>query len=352
VNLTGEKAVLTDVAEPASPPSRRIGLYLTALFFPVFVVVSYSGVIGSELGLLSVLISTGLYFAAIYFFYGLAELAVEGRTYLLWASAAAALVLGVLTNGLDRVWPLLTGGSMFLFGGVLVGRLCARGRRPATAYLLGAFAVALFFTAQFAGLWGFLMDQARDALTQWLPQLESAYRSAGRSPEAIQDDLAEFQRVGAVLIRLIPALTILGALVEFSLGFLLFSYVVDRRYPWLKFRAPFHSLRVPFALTPVMAVTILARLLAGDQVRLAADNLLAILALYYSVAGLALIEYYMKRFALSTWLRVGFYVLLTMTPLMQPRPLTALAVFGTLMLLGFIDSFTDWRRERPEAAVS
>jgi uncharacterized protein YybS (DUF2232 family) len=212
--------------------------------------------------------------------------------------------------------------------------------------------VALFFTAQFIGLWGFLMNEARNALAQWLPQLESIYRTAGMSPEATQDSLAEFERAWGVLVRLIPALTILGVLAEFSLGFLLFAHVVDRRFPWLEFRRSFRSMRVPFALTPVVAVTIVVRMIGNDAMRLAADNILAILAVYYSVAGLALVEYYMKKFALSIWLRICFYVLLTLTPFMAPRPLTAAAVFGTLMLLGFIDSFTDWRRERPKETAN
>lgn len=352
MNLTGEKTNVTAAAEHSLAGRRRLTWYLTTVLFPVFVVLSYGGMLGRQPELTAMLISTVLYFAAVYFFYGIAELACEGRTYLLWVTAVAAYVLGFLVTGLELAWPMITGCSMFLFGGAIVGRLCTQGRRPGRAYLLGAATVMLFFTAQFIGLWGLFMEETRALIPEVLTQLEPVYRSLGATPEAIQDDLAVVERMLTVLVRLIPALTLLGALAEFSLGFLVFAHVVSRRRPWQEFWPPFRSWRAPFAFTPVVAVTILARLLGNETVQLVSDNILAIFAVYYSVAGLALIEYYMNRFALSVWLRVSFYLLLTLTPFVNPRPLTAAAVFGTLMLLGFVDSFADWRRERPAAEAT
>jgi uncharacterized protein YybS (DUF2232 family) len=347
VNLIGEKSHLTASAEqpPAGRPSGSC--LLTTAAFPVFVALSYGRILGGEPNLAAMLVSTVLYFAAIYFFFGIAELACERRTYLLWITAVAAYVIGFSVAGLSFVWPMLTGCSMFLFGGVIVGRLCDRGQRPGRVYILGAAAVLLFFSAQFASLWGFLMDQTRAAVPQVMGEWEAMLRSMGATPEYLQDSLTQAEKIFAILVRLIPALTLLGALVEFSLGFLVFAYVINRRRPWLDFWPPFSRWRVPFGFTPVVAVTVLARLLGNDTTQLVADNILAVLAVYYSVAGLALIEYYMNKLALPRLMKPFVYVLLTLTPFIGPRPLTAAAVLGVMILLGFVDSFTDWRKEPP-----
>ena len=342
MNLIGEKPISTAAVEQLTS-GRRLSCYFTAMAFPVFVVVTYGPILGQLTPLVGLLISTILYFAAIYFFYGIAELAFERHTYLLWSSAVAAFVVGFLATGLTDIWSVLTGCSMFLFGGVIVGRMCRDGHSPGRTYLIGAAVVALFFTAQLFGYWAPLMDQTSQDIPRVLAEMEPIYRSFGFTEEATQDILAQAERLFGVLVRLIPAFTVLGALMEFSLGFLVFAHVVNRRHPWRGFRAPFSRWRIPFAFTPVVAITILARLLGNDTAQLVADNVLAILALYYCIAGLALIEYYMNKLSLPPLLRFSFYMLLFLTQFVSL--LAATAAFGTMTLLGFVDSFADWRKE-------
>lgn len=329
--------------------SRRITHVVTVVLFPVVAILAYSQSTAQLSFLLTALISILVYFATIYLYFGIAELAFDRRTNLLWASAIAAFILGFLVSGLTNVWPLLTGCSMILFGGVIAGRMMADGKPLGRVYVLAGLAVAAFFTAQFSSLWGpmmeWMMTEVRPVL---LTQMESLYDSAGIEVGATQDALAQYGKMLAAITRVSPALTLLGALVQFSLGFLAFSYVMGRRYPLKRLWKPFTNWRVPFAVTPLLAVVIIARLVGNETIQLVADNVLAILAVYYSVAGLALIEYYVNKLSLSPLLRISFYLMLFVIPLWSFP--AAVALFGTLILLGFVDGFTDWRNKEPESA--
>ena len=162
-----------------------------------------------------------------------------------------------------------------------------------------------------------------------------------------QDALAQSEKMFTAITRIVPALTVLGALTQFSIGFLIFSYLMARRYPPKHLWIPFSNWRAPFALTPLLAVVILARLVGNETYQLIADNVLLILAVYYSIAGLALIEYYMNKLSLSPLLRISFYLMLFVTQFWSF--LAAAALFVTLILLGFVDGVADWRNKEPEA---
>ena len=71
---------------------------------------------------------------------------------------------------------------------------------------------------------------------------------------------------------------------------------------------------------------------------LVADNLLLILAVFYSVTGIALMEFFMKKFYVSMLGRILIYILLFLSHVIG---------FALLAFLGFVDSFYDWRRKYP-----
>ncbi|MFQ6008511.1 MAG: DUF2232 domain-containing protein, partial [Candidatus Zixiibacteriota bacterium] len=100
-------------------------------------------------------------------------------------------------------------------------------------------------------------------------------------------------------------------------------------------RVPFIYWKVPFGLTLPLIITILMRLLGGEQLKIIADNVLVILSVYYCIAGLAFMEYHLRKLHLSRLMKVLFYILLF---------LTQLAGFFIAVLIGFIDSYADWRQ--------
>ena len=99
--------------------------------------------------------------------------------------------------------------------------------------------------------------------------------------------------------------------------------------------SPFVLWKMPFAVMVVLIVAILMRLLGSETLKLTADNIVAFLALFYSITGLALIEFYLRKFNFSTALKIIFYIVFFMSQFIG----LFVAAF-----LGFVDSFVDWRK--------
>jgi uncharacterized protein YybS (DUF2232 family) len=328
------------VTDSLGGSSRSVGQYLMAATIPVYVALLFGGR-DSELSMAAaVVLAAVTYFVSICVYFFTAWLTRSGQSILLWVSSVLAAGFGFMLVGIEGIWALLTGLSMVLFGGVLVGRLSAAGQAPSRVYLLGTLAVGFFAVAQFWPVWSPLMQAAREASQVALGELEVMLQSVGYNQTTVAEILDRSNLMFGLLIRVIPAFTILGSLVPFTAGYLWYTYRVQRADPTQEGVVPFTTWRVPFVITPVVILAVLARLLGGEAVALVADNLLVILALYYGVSGLSLLEYFLRRLRLSFFVRALFYLLLFFTQLVG---LLAMAV------LGFIDSFADWRA-RAEAA--
>ena len=147
---------------------------------------------------------------------------------------------------------------------------------------------------------------------------------------------------GAFSVRLAPASTIISGIVQLSLGLLWLIWRMGQAEPARGEVRRFTFWKVPFALTPVTGIAVLARLLGNEQIQLIADNALLVLAIFYSVCGLALMEFILHRFKVSLFVRILFYLLLF---------LTQVAGLLVMVLLGFVDSFLDWRKVTAQTTV-
>lgn len=96
----------------------------------------------------------------------------------------------------------------------------------------------------------------------------------------------------------------------------------------------FANWRVPFMVTPVLLLAMAFQVVGGGTLKLIGSNMLVILAVYYGVTGLALIEYYLKRLQLSLGMKFMFYLLMFLTQMVG---------FIMAAFLGFLDSFFHWR---------
>jgi uncharacterized protein YybS (DUF2232 family) len=277
------------------------------------------------------------YFLVIYLYYGIAQLAYTQCTLPLWGGLTAALILPFLFFGTSEVWTLLTGWGMLLSAGVLTGRLSLANYKQGRIYIIGATAVTVFFALQSLPMWSEFIKSAPEIGDSFIRQSEQFLLGIGYSPEMIGENLAYTRKLFDVMVRLFPALTVLGALLQFSAGYLVFVSRVSRQ-AWPSVRLPpFIYWKVPFGFTPLLIIMILVRFWGGEMLKMSADNVLVVMAVYYCIAGLALMEYYLRKLHLSRLMRVFFYVLLF---------LTQLAGFFVAVLVGFIDSFADWRKIR------
>lgn len=281
------------------------------------------------------LLSGVAYVLSIYLYYGIARLVYQGGEAAMWASTGAAFVIAVLLTGLSVFWFPLLGLGILAVSGSAIGKLSRNYFRPSFVYIFGAVVVTVLFSVQTYPIWREFLEKSPQVIDSFLNEMKPFLSSLGYTDEMVRDSLEQARATMEVMVRLFPAATILGALAQFSVGFLLFMLWAHRREGIPRFYIPMIHWKMPFGFTPLLVIGILMRLLGEGTIRLVADNMLAILAVYYCVAGLAVIEYYLRKLKISKVMRVLFYVMLFFTQVLG---------FFLLALLGFIDSFADWRR--------
>jgi len=282
-----------------------------------------------------VVMSTVVYFITIYLFYGIASLAYYKNTYLLWGSAICAVVLGCMLSGSNNILELLLSWSSILFAGVITGKMNINSHKQLKVYIYGGVAVIVFSLLLMYPIWSELITVAKENSQMMIEEFRKNLTTIGYSSEAISDNILVFQKMLAVFTRLLPSTMILGILLQFSVGYLLFLLMLDRKDPVYQRIIPFSYWKVPFSVTPIVIVSIIIRLIGGEQLKIIADNILTILSVYYCLTGLSVVEYYLKKLNISRFMKIMFYILLFFTQLVG---------YFVIVLLGFIDSFADWRK--------
>jgi len=335
VNHIVDKKITEFAASGRREESKPLSVYLIVAAMLVYSLLLYGKweeQLGTAAGLL---VAVSTYFFAMYIYYSIARLAYQRYTHSLWGGVIAAVVVAYLLSGASDIWIVLIGWSMLLLAGVLSGRLIRTGYNQGRVYVIGAATVAVFFTLQSLPIWSEFMKTAPQLGEALVEKSEQFLLGLGYSSEMIQKNLNQSRQAFDIMVRLFPAATILATLLQFSIGYLGFTFWVSRSNRSADRITPFDSWKVPFGLAPLLIILILIRILGGELLRMIADNALAVLAVYYCVAGLALVEYYLRKWCLSRLTKTVFYLLLF---------LTQLAGFFVTALVGFVDSFADWRK--------
>ena len=280
-------------------------------------------------------LATAAYVLAIYLFYAIPTLVYRGRLMTVGAATVASLVVGMSMAGAGRFAESLGDPAMIALAGGLTGYLTLSGKRPGTVYLVGFGLLIIMSVMVYLPIWPVLMQLASEVLAENLEELKNLWRTSGISESQAEEVAFVMNKAFDVTTRLIPASMIMGVVIQFSVGFLLFFVrTVDDPVRVLAVKS-FIRWKVPFEVMVAVIAAILMRLFGGETFKLVADNAILILSLYYCLGGLALVEYGMKRMGVSLPLRILFYIFLT---------LAGVVGFLITVLLGFIDSFVDWRK--------
>lgn len=281
-------------------------------------------------------LSVLVYLLSLYLYRGTASMAFAGHVRLLLYVGAlsvglAAVVVPSSVRMIMVAYTLSIPATGFVAGRGLFGY-----RSLGDRYLLGFAVAALAGLIMFGPMWRPLLDIVGPAIEHLIPQITQTGTMLGYHPEAAQAQAEEMAKIAMGLSRLIPAVLVMTVVTQFTVGFLWFAM---RELPPEESMA-LKNWRMPFWLAPVMIVVIMGRLLGGETITLIADNLLFVLSIYYSVGGLAMMEYRLSRMGLPTWVKAVWYISLTIVGL---SPI-GLALYGFFVLLGFIDSFVDFRK--------
>jgi uncharacterized protein YybS (DUF2232 family) len=231
-----------------------------------------------------------------------------------------------------------SGWSAVLVSSILCGTLVARKIPLERVYAATLLALITFASIQLFPLWSKMILDAADVSQALMSDFSDTLALSGYSQEQIKNFTEQFQSIYAAFVRVLPSFSLMAAMIQFSIGFWFFVRWLNRTGRENIIFPEFVNWKMPFVLTPFLVAAIMMRLLGSDLILLIADNLLLILAVFYAIAGIALIEFYMKKLRFAMFSRILVYLLFLLTHVLG---------FALLTLLGFMDSFFDWRRKYP-----
>ncbi len=333
VNRTGDETAEPTITLHVDRP-RRYSLWIVPAAMVAYALLKFSIVLGTQNLVLAVVAAAVAYLLGIYLYRGIAELALRRRTLLVIVfGLVAGFLAGALTPA-GQIWTVVVEWCTLLAAAWVIGWRARQERSQLRIYLWGLAAIVIGGLVLFVPQWPDMMRLAGVASTDVMSSLEQSLIATGYHADAARDMVEQAGKLADVTIRLMPAATIMNLMAQFSVGFIWFMYDgVTAGAPAGRLR-PFCYWKVPFWVTPGLIVIIAGRLLGSETIVLVADNLLAALSIYYCLGGLALTEHSLRRIRLATGVKVLFYILLTLTGLLG---------YLALVLLGFIDSFADWR---------
>ena len=309
-----------------------------------FSVTLYGGSSEKTNFLLSLTVTPVNYVLAMYLYYGIARLTFERQALWLLVSATLAVGLSCVLMGTNQFFLALAGWGALLGGGVVSGHMSLHGYRPRTVFSVSLGVVFAMAVLQLYPLWHEVLSTMPETTRMLVEEARRQLTLIGESPEHIRKGLESFQLMMGVVMRLLPAEMLLGIAAQLAVGYVLFLRWIEKNRMIPPQLEPFRYWKMPFSVMPVLVLSAAVRLLGGESFQLIADNALAVLAAFYSITGLALVEYYLRKTQLSLLMRTLFYVMLFLFPLVSQIGSLVLGV--AIALTGFVDSFADWRRIR------
>lgn len=300
----------------------------------VFPAMRAAGVDSGSVGA-SLLFGAAAYVVAVYLFYGVARLMYAGQFLWLAVGSIGGAILGAVATSPQHLWFAEVGWLAVLIPGLVAGHLLRQNKTSFQVYLIGLIVLTLFSVLAWYPTWREIYALGPEAGEEMVKLFVGGLGTQGYSPEQVEQIESAYKLLAKLTVRLSPASAVVSAIVQFSLGFLWLSWRLGQTSPALGQVRRFTQWKVPFGLTPVTGVVILARLVGNDAIQLVADNALLVLAIFYAVCGLSFMEFTLHRVKVSIFIRILFYLLLF---------LAHLAGLMVMVLIGFIDSFLDWRK--------
>jgi hypothetical protein len=320
----------------------RISQWLPVVVaMPLYSLIKYGPTVTPDTLVVSFIAQTISFGLAIYLYYGIARLNREGCQFQLWIGLALGVVSGFLLVGTRELWMLTTDWSMLFAASAIVGGMTKSNRSPFVAFMAGLIIVILVGIASFLPVWSDMRIVAEKMSQTIAYDFKNSAVGLSLDAQSVETYSAIIQKWANVVVRLLPTILVMSFVTQFTIGYLWFAEKDARTHNTDSPLKSFLYWRVPLWVTLVVAIAVASRFLAGETAGYFSDNLLAAASLFYCVTGLALVEYYMRKFKLHWSLRLLFYIL------MVPTGLIGYFVF---VLFGLMTSVYDWR-SAPEVVV-
>jgi len=285
--------------------------------------------------LLGIVAITLAYFLGIYLIRGIAVAAAEGRSVFMIVTGALVALLSVVFTHPQQLLMMEVNWAAMVISGLVIGRRALVERSQLALYFWGLSVVVIGGLITWAPHWSTIMQAFSDNIGEVAVSLKETLIGLGYGEAVAEESVTSIRHMMETVTKLVPTGTVMNIVAQFSVAFLWFLYRGVPGHAAVGELKQFTLWKAPFALTPFLIVAILAYLFGGETLNLAAVNVLAALSIFYCVTGLSLMEHLLSRLKVPLWFKVMFYIVLTLSGL--------IGYFGAA-LLGFIDSFADWRK--------
>lgn len=266
----------------------------------------------------------GAVFSAIYLMYE--------RKYILLT------VAGIGSLGLTAIFGGITASMLLLFSitvipGIILAGLVSNGGSPTKSFSWASLAL-IVLTSLLVIVW------YKDAV-MFLTELQNMTLAMAKNSMAegplLDRARDQFTSLFTYMKAIIPVSMVLMGFVYLLVGWLGLMVWFEYNKRFMPSFGKFIYWKMPAFYVYLFGVCLLIRLFSSGMILEIADNAIIFFILLYSIFGLALIEYFLKKLKLSLFLKVIFYIGI-MLSFVPGLILAALA--------GFFDSYFDFRKVR------
>ncbi len=270
---------------------------------------------------------------------------IERRYWYVLAGIVLALTSAIfkeITNvGVEEIAIMI---AILLIAPAAVASMINLGKRVGLAYAAGAAVMASVI-----GLLYFLYADNMSASIDWVleqasNQLISTLKMGGYGTEQINRTTDSFINFGILVKRLFPGFMILTGISHLFAELLFVEWFYTRKDGFFPGFGSFMYWRAPEFLLYILGVVLIIRILTDGSVQMTADNLLLILSVVFAVTGFSFIEFQLRKLRMPLFIRIVFYVGMTLTGLINPSSGTMSYVIT--VLVGLLDSFFDFRKTK------
>jgi uncharacterized protein YybS (DUF2232 family) len=249
--------------------------------------------------------------------------------------AITALVLVPVGGVSAAILYMLQHGIMTLALPYFLQRRAGGARAIASSVAVNLAFIAVIAVAYALSQGIDLHGQILKGISASIAQTAGVYEKSGLTGEELQAFKMAMEQAGLLIGRIYPALVIviLAAIAGLNLRFVARLVI---RLPACPVLGDFRQFRNPEQLIWVVIAAGFAMLLPQREITGVALNVLIVTLSLYFVQGLAIIGWFFDRFAVPTFVRVIFYIMLALQPY--------LAV--VVAALGIFDMWGDFRTPR------
>jgi hypothetical protein len=262
--------------------------------------------------------------------------AVELRATIMSTAAIVGLIIGIALSSTLLPLPVFLPiwGRAFL-PPLALGTLVAQGRSATKSFTAAAIISGLAMVVLYIPAVDLINGQLETVQKQIGQIMNDSLTKNGYAVEVINEFMDKLAYTTYLVKRLMPGILVMSAVVQLLIAFLMVQWYYSRGDNFFPGFGPYIYWKMPEAGLYLVGLTVIVRLTTSGIWQVIADNFFFILALWYGVCGLSIMEHVLRRLRLPLFIKIIFYLGLV---LMQIPGLIFAAAAG------LFDSYFDFRK--------